>query len=254
MPFVGRTRLLVAHDMTEAAYNMYFGLAEFEEMGLVLHALRPDDVFVDVGANIGSYTVIAAGAVGARSFSFEPAPATFSKFLDNIHLNDIASRVSARNMAVGSKTGVINFTTMLDCMNHVSSDSENVGKSAMVPLVTLDDALSGSPVTILKIDVEGFEAEVIKGATAAIRCDSLLAVIMEFNGSGSRYGFDEDDLHRYMIDAGFSLIDYDPLQRKITLIEAKPLNRGNAVYARNIGRLRERVENAPRYDVRGSLL
>jgi FkbM family methyltransferase len=252
VPFVGPTRLLVSYGMTEAVYNMYFGMAEFEEMGLVLHALRPDDVFVDVGANIGSYTVIAAGAAGAHSVSFEPAPSTFAKLLDNIHLNDIGLRVSARNMAVGSKSGSINFTTTLDCMNHVSPDSEEMDKSTMVPLVTLDDALAGSPVTVLKIDVEGFETEVIKGAAAAIRCDSLLVVIMEFNGSGSRYGFDEGELHQYMLDADFRLIDYDPMLRKVTLIETKPLDRGNAVYARDIGRLRERVESAPRYEVHGS--
>jgi hypothetical protein len=155
-------------------------------------------------------------------------------------------------MAVGSKSGSINFTTTLDCMNHVSPDSGETDKSAVVPLVTLDDALAGSPVTVLKIDVEGFETEVIKGAAAAIRCDSLLVVIMEFNGSGSRYGFDEGELHQYMLEADFRLIDYDPMLRKVTLIETKPLDRGNAVYARDIGRLRQRVESAPRYDVHGS--
>src|SRR5208283_3670791 len=48
VPFVGSTRLLVSPGMVEATYNMYFGLAEFNDMGLVLHALRPDDVFVDI--------------------------------------------------------------------------------------------------------------------------------------------------------------------------------------------------------------
>jgi len=42
------------------------------DMGFLLHFLRKDDLFLDVGANIGSYTVLAGGAVGAKSISFEP--------------------------------------------------------------------------------------------------------------------------------------------------------------------------------------
>src|SRR5262245_48181443 len=61
--FVNATKLLVRPGMTGATGNIYVGLHEFPEMSFVLHFLRPSDLFVDIGANIGSYTVLAAGAV-----------------------------------------------------------------------------------------------------------------------------------------------------------------------------------------------
>src|SRR5947207_3361417 len=66
VPFVGPTRLLISRGMHGATGNYYCGLHEFEDMALVLHALRPGDLFFDVGANVGSYTVLAGGAAGAR--------------------------------------------------------------------------------------------------------------------------------------------------------------------------------------------
>ena len=63
--------------MTGATGNIYTGLHEFEDMMFLLHLLRPGDIFVDAGANIGSYTVLASAVVGAKSISFEPVPPLF---------------------------------------------------------------------------------------------------------------------------------------------------------------------------------
>jgi hypothetical protein len=55
--------------------NLYAGLHEFSEMGFLLHLLRQNDLFVDVGANLGSYTVLASAVCQARNIAFEPVPA-----------------------------------------------------------------------------------------------------------------------------------------------------------------------------------
>jgi hypothetical protein len=57
--WIGGAKLAVRRGMTGATGNIYCGLHEFAEMGFLLHLLRPGDVFVDVGANVGSYTVLA---------------------------------------------------------------------------------------------------------------------------------------------------------------------------------------------------
>src|ERR1700691_5417356 len=93
VPYVADTRLLVTRGMTGATGNVYCGLHEFEDMAFVLHALRAEDLFVDVCANVGSYTVLAAGAVGARCIAFEPAPRAYRGLLDNLRLNDLMARV-----------------------------------------------------------------------------------------------------------------------------------------------------------------
>ena len=66
-PFTENTKLLISKGMTGATGNYYCGLHEFEDMGFLLHFLRPGDLFVDIGANVGSYTILASAEVGARS-------------------------------------------------------------------------------------------------------------------------------------------------------------------------------------------
>jgi hypothetical protein len=60
-------KLIARNGMTGATGNIYCGLHEFTDMAFLLHLLRPDDLFVDVGANIGSYTVLASAVCGART-------------------------------------------------------------------------------------------------------------------------------------------------------------------------------------------
>src|SRR5262245_43975458 len=79
VPFVGATRIFVGAGYTGANGNYYFGLHEFAHMAFVLHYLERDDLFVDVGANVGSYTLLASGAVGARTIAFEPVPQAIAR-------------------------------------------------------------------------------------------------------------------------------------------------------------------------------
>lgn len=63
-PFVNESKLFAVRGMTGATGNYYCGLHELNDMAFVLHLLREDDHFLDVGANIGSYSVLAAAAGG----------------------------------------------------------------------------------------------------------------------------------------------------------------------------------------------
>ena len=82
--------------MTGATGNLYCGLHEFEEIGFLLHALHPGALFVDVGANIGSYALLAAGVCEGDVVAMETVGSTFACLLDNIALNGL-SRGSARS-------------------------------------------------------------------------------------------------------------------------------------------------------------
>jgi FkbM family methyltransferase len=254
VPFVDSTRLLVKPGMTGATGNVYCGLHEFEDMAFILHSLRPGDLFADVGANVGSYTILAAGASGADCVSFEPSPATFRHLLDNIRLNDLESKVTARNIGLGASSGSLAFTTGLDTVNHVVAEHEAVANAIEVPVEPLDEVLSGSALTIMKIDVEGFETEVLNGASQTMQQSSLLAVVMELNGSGHRYGYDEEKIHQRMARWGFTVARYDPLQRMITPLDTRSSSEGNTLYVRDLEGLRDRVRTAPSHTVLGSLL
>ena len=230
--FVERTCLLVNRGMTGATQNIYCGLHEFEDMAFVLHILRQGEGFIDVGANVGSYTVLAAGVVGARCISIEPIPVTYNCLIDNICLNRLNDRVLALNIGLGREHGVLRFTSDLDTVNHVLEGADVGASSIAVKIERLDAVALGFEPKVIKIDVEGFETNVIAGAHDVLTRTSLLAVIMELNGSGERYGFDESALHKRMLEYGFSTFSYAPFKRELTSLNGKNENSGNTLYIR----------------------
>lgn len=251
VPFVNDTRLLVKPGMTGATGNIYCGLHEFEDMAFVLHFLRPGDLFVDIGANIGSYTILAS-ATGANAISFEPVPSTFDLLLDNVHLNRLESRVDARNQAVGRSSGKLEMIADQDTTNQALRTGDRyTGKTIHVPVVTLDDALNGAVPKLIKIDVEGFETEVLAGAAETLANPELLAVIMELNGSGARYGFDEESLHQHLMSTGFKPSHYEPDTRRVIDLNGQRSKSGNTLYLRNQPAAQTMVGQSSRYRVIG---
>ena len=245
MPWVNDARLIVRSGLTGATGNLYAGLHEFEDMAFVLHALRPADVFVDIGANVGSYTVLGGAVVGARGISIEPIPATFALLQQNIAINNLGDRVQALNIGLGQSEGVLRFTCGLDTVNHVLSEGESANDTIDVPVRTLDAVLGGTMPTLIKIEVEGFETEIIAGAAQTLALSGVLAIIMELNGSGNRYGFDENALHRQVLDKGFETYRYRPFQRMLESLRGERMSGGNTLYIRDVDKVAERIKSAP---------
>src|SRR5438552_4070158 len=86
VPFIDGAKLVIERGMHGATGNIYCGLHEFAEMAFLLHFLRPADRFVDIGANVGTYTVLASAVVGARSMSIEPVSQTFAFLEQNLRI------------------------------------------------------------------------------------------------------------------------------------------------------------------------
>jgi len=248
MNFVNNSRMIVSAGMTGATGNLYCGLHEFEEMSFLLHLLRPGDTFYDVGANVGAYTVLSSAAIGANTIAFEPIPTTFRALTDNISLNCVESLVTLLNIGVGRENCSLKFTSELDTTNHVIPECAALEQAISVPVKPLDDITTEQFPRLLKIDVEGFETEVIAGASNLLDCPDLHAVIMELNGSGERYGFDEDRLHQKMLDHEFNVYRYYPFERKLVRQEMR-INEGNSIYVRKLDEVADRVFSAPPFVV-----
>jgi FkbM family methyltransferase len=250
LPFVDGTRLLVARGMHGATGNWYCGLFELDEMGFVLHGLRHDELFVDAGANVGSYTVLAGGACGARVLAIEPVPAAFEALESNVRLNRLAERVTCVNVGLGAAAGTARITSALDSMNHVV-ESDEACDSIEIRMTTLDSLCSSVTPTIVKVDVEGYELGVAKGGRRTFSSPGVRAVIMETNGSGARYGWTDGDLAAEMRDLGFQSCTYDPIARQL---EAGRAGSANTIFVRDVAEMRARVRTARRYHlINGSL-
>lgn len=242
--FVGNTSLIVKKGMTGATGNIYFGLHEFEEMSFLLHFLKKVDTFYDVGANIGSYTILAAGVCGAKACSFEPVPSTFNFLKENVSVNKLDESVTLYMVAVGAAEGHIKITDALDTVNHVMQeigDNQNTGID--VPVVSLDDITTYDYPSLIKIDVEGYETEVLNGMNALLKDSTLKAIIIELNGSGNRYGYHENLIHEKLLKHTFLPYTYDGFNRKLILLDH--YSNCNTIYVRDVETVKERLKNSP---------
>jgi len=230
--------------------NVYSGLHEFDDMAYVLHALDASDWFADVGANAGSYTLLACGVAGAQGYAFEPVPVTYRKLLLNLAVNDLLQRVKPLNQGVGAERGVLRFTSGLDCTNHVLADGEVDERAIEVPVATLDESIEHVP-SMMKIDVEGYETMVLRGAAKTLADTRLNSLLIELNGAGDRYGFSEDAIARSLHDLGFNAMKYDPLHRELTPLGEARQRSGNTLYVRDVDSASRKVKSAPSRRVLG---
>jgi FkbM family methyltransferase len=249
-PFAEKTKLIISKGMTGATGNLYCGLDEFEDMAFVLHFLREDDQFIDIGANIGSYTLLAASEVGAETISIEPIPETYKKLNTNIWLNNLTGKVKSLNIGLGSANGVLKFTKSLDTVNHVATDNET--DTIDVPIEKFDDIITIQKTTLIKIDVEGFETEVLKGMETALSNPLLKGIIIELNGSGNRYGYEENNIHEKLLSYNFKPYFYSPFERK--LVTTKSFGSNNTIYLKDIEFVYGRVSSAKKFKILKQLI
>ena len=239
------SRLLVSKGMTGATGNIYVGLHEFREMAFFLHACRKGDHFVDIGSNVGSFSVLIGNEIGTEITAIEPIPATFDSLVANLKLNGIdVSKVF--NMGLGSEKGTLRFTDDLDTVNHVLKEGDQGGVE--IEVNTLDNMVETRLPTFLKIDVEGFEMHVIKGGKNTL--ESAMALMVELNGAGEAFGFTDDSIRRELNSCGYVEVDYDPFQR---LMRRGTIKADNALFVREPvwDELDMRLKEAPQFSVRG---
>lgn len=249
--WISGAKLAVVRGMVGATGNIYVGLHEFVDMAFTLHALRSTDLFLDIGANIGSYTILAGAVVGARCISVEPHPSTYRRLLDNVELNNMGARVRTLNIALGSKDGMVKFSAESHATNRVIADQET-DAAIEVPLRRVDGILAGDTPAVVKMDVEGFETEVLAGGAALLESPNLLALIVELNGSGRRYGFDEGLLREKLESSGFTPCTYSPFDRSLVpMSHAKGTDNQIFVRQSRLNEVQERVRNSPRLMIKG---
>ncbi len=248
--YIGNTKLKVKKGFSSAELQYYCGLFDFAEMGFLLHFLRKEDTFVDVGANVGVYSLLASGHIGAKTIAYEPVPSTFDYLNENIKLNNIQDHTELNNIGVADKTGTLKFTSNFDAVNHVINIENSNESYIEVPVSTLDNTLEIYDPTLIKIDVEGYETMVIKGALNTLKKQSLKAIIIELNGLSDVFGFDEQKIHEKILDEGFVPYTYNPFERKLTEIDG--IGTDNTIYLRDIEFVKERILLAPIVNVFGS--
>jgi FkbM family methyltransferase len=160
--------------------NIVRGSYEQDEARFARSLLRPGEVAIDAGAHIGFFTMQMAAAVGAEGvvYAFEPFEANADLLERSIHENRFEGRVVFTRAAVGAASGTATLTFPLETLNTggaylLRDGTSPVGgnRTKQVPVVALDDLPIRRPVRFIKMDVEGAEPLVMKGASSLLRND-----------------------------------------------------------------------------------
>lgn len=134
---------------------------------LLLDQLRPDDIFVDVGANVGLYSIAGARRVpDGRVWAVEADPQNAALLRRHVDLNGVADRVTVIEAAAGDGEGDVAFSALGIPQSSVEDIWESGRGVQRVPLVRLDQVVAETDV--MKIDVEGYEGEVLAGSAALL--------------------------------------------------------------------------------------
>ena len=175
----------------------------YDEMeNFFLKYLRPGDVVVDVGANIGWYALLCAASVGpqGRVYAFEAHPVTFRYLEENTGLNDF-DHVELYQLAIGNAYGEIQLSdSPSDDLNKVIT-----GDGVSVAQRRLDELIPAEPIALIKIDVEGFELFVLQGAIGIL--EHVQTILFEIWDEHIRpYGYEFKDVYDLLNKAGFTII------------------------------------------------
>ncbi len=243
VPWLGGRSLAACRGMRGITGNIYAGVHEFRDMMLTMHFLRPGDLFLDIGANVGSYAILASGVSGATTWAFEPDPVTLGFLARNIALNELGDLIQTFDCALGDADGEVCFTVGLDTNNKVltESDGENVRR---VPQRRLDGLTNGASPIMIKMDTEGHEDHVFSGARETLARDGLRVIIAETVSPA---------VQDMLMAQGFVQGYYDPKSR---LLSRRPnaLKSFNSCWVRDWDFVQTRLLEAPAVEVLGSYI
>jgi FkbM family methyltransferase len=241
VPWIADQKLAVKRGMTGATGNIYVGLHEFPDMMFLLHFLKGGDLFLDIGANVGTYMVLASGVCKANTWAFEPDPGTAHTLRRNIEINGLQELVAVHEVVLGARDGEIAFTIGRDTVNRVANAGE---PSRVLHQKTLDSIVGNANPIFAKLDVEGYEEEVLRGAQGLLSKDSLQAIALETVTPCSGEMLSKNR---------FARVFYDPFER---LLSTEPVGRtsSNALFVRDVLFARDRVKQSPAIRVLDALI
>ena len=210
-------------DCLKLSINEIFEPIETE---LVKREIQKGDVIIDIGANVGYYTLLMAKLVGSdgKVFAFEPEPKNFALLRENVKINNYQN-IILEQRAVANQTGKTRlYLCDTNTEMHRLDNSKNFKSSILIDVVKLDDYFHDSEflkkINFLKIDVEGTEFDVINGMIRILENNKKIKILLEFIpqhlvGHGSR----PNDLINLLLNQNFELFYINQEQKKFVRLD-----------------------------------
>lgn len=237
----GSKMILDPGDSLDLSINGVYGELDTK---IIREEIKEGDVVIDVGANIGYYTLIFAQLVGktGKVFAFEPEPKNFYILKKNIEINNYTNVVVEQKI-VSDKCGKMKlFISDSDIVGHRIHKMGNLEKFIELESVTLDDYMKKlnlvSKVNFIKIDVEGAEPKVLEGSKKILENNNHLKIFTEFNRDVvEKYGEEPKKMIELLYRYNFKIYLPNYRQNKINLTHSNELLMSKEMLDENINLL-----------------
>ena len=212
-PIWGARRAIFWPDSHQSMWLAYNHVMDWSEFLLMKRFLRPTDVVVDVGANVGVYTLWASTFVGpgGRIIAFEPDRQAYSRLRQQLALNGL-DWVETDQIALAASAGAGWLSSDRDVENYLAvALGSEAAKFVPVSTTDLDTCLSKRGVrhvAYLKIDVEGAEQQIFEGGRRTLSSKAVSLIQFEANDQALKYGGRPADVIEYLRDYGFRTLRY----------------------------------------------
>jgi FkbM family methyltransferase len=219
-------------------YALFSKDFEKSEIAFLRRSLKPGNIFLDVGANGGIYTVIAAKQVGSEGhvYAFEPGERELELLRHNIKINNLTN-VTVVECAVSDKSGSAKFAVVkdgaLNSLANLNRAEQQIEHWRTVITMSLDDFMktySCPRVDFIKIDVEGAERLVLDGSKNLLLSDSKITILFEASDHNeAAFGYSTKQLLFELSQMGFDVYYLDELSR-LKRVNIDDRNLGNRIY------------------------
>jgi len=235
-------------DFTGITGLFYLQLPTLNELVFACHCLRPGDVFWDVGANQGFWSLLLAGR-GIEAHAFEPAPATFANQCRQFEFqrSPHRERLHGHNVGLAARPGQMRLTVNLGTANYLlGEDQPYQGETATVEVTTADAFRAiAAPPRLMKIDVEGWTLPVLEGAQEMLAQPDLLALVIETFRSADGDKPEVRNAEELLARFGFHPFSYDPGTRVLRPLTGTRDGRDDTIYVRDPEGVGRRLASAP---------
>jgi FkbM family methyltransferase len=207
---ISNVKIRCYSDSRSSSSALYCGLYDFNEMNFLLRYLRPEDTFLDVGANIGIYTLLAASCITQGSiYSFEALPKNCERLRQNLALNKVEN-VNLHNIAVADREGSMLLNLAEGDSMPFLTDKAN-DRTISVQSNTLNNLLQDC-----NQNIEGAELIALRGAIPLLQKHSPPVWILEILDVSDSRPNNQVSLLKFLQEFGYGIYNYDALTNKLT--------------------------------------
>lgn len=217
--FYKSLKIVLEPSSSYGALTFYTNLADYYEMHFLLKTLKNQDVFIDIGSNIGIYSLLASTKItSGRIFAFEPNPSIFNKLKTNLQLNNVTNCMPIERIVSNTNEKKMFMINSISELSKIVINNKANKSIIKISSVKLDDFVVENNIQnikLLKIDVEGAEGLVFEGAKNILKSHLVSNILFELNPVANEFGISSTIIFNQLTNFGYNIYYFNSVGRLV---------------------------------------